>query len=57
MGETRDEYSMIYRINAKDEWLNGAYDEEGNVSVWVGRTSGVSVVPPGAVPSSHVRTG
>lgn len=33
MGETRDEYSMIYRINAKDEWLNGAYDEEGNISV------------------------
>lgn len=28
-----EEYGFVYRIDAKDEWINGAYDEEGNVAV------------------------
>lgn len=26
----RDEYGKIFRADAKDDWLNGAYDEYGN---------------------------
>lgn len=29
----KDEYSEIYKVDARDDWLNGAYDEEGNVAV------------------------
>lgn len=28
-----DEYDGIYRMNMLDEWINGAYDEDGNDAV------------------------
>jgi predicted RNA-binding Zn-ribbon protein involved in translation (DUF1610 family) len=28
-----DDYFEIYRVDADDEWRNGAYDESGNVAV------------------------
>ena len=26
----RDEYGEIYRVDTRDEWINSAYDEDGN---------------------------
>lgn len=28
-----DHYEDIYRIDALDEWINGAYDENGNTAI------------------------
>ena len=28
-----DEYMELYEIDARDEWMNAAYDEEGGVAV------------------------
>lgn len=33
MKENFQDYSTIYRVDARDEWMNAAYDEEGNAVV------------------------
>lgn len=30
MREDRDEYNEIYKLDMKDEWMNAAYDENGD---------------------------
>lgn len=29
----RDEYDEIYKLDMRDEWINSAYDENGDISV------------------------
>lgn len=33
MRNDQDEYDEIYELDVRDEWMNAAYDEEGDIAV------------------------